>query len=1089
MHWKSKSWILIGVLLAAFTAAHAQIVTTQVADAIYRADGTPATGTALISWPAFTTSNGDAIPAGSTSAVIAAGGALSVQLIPNAGAIGSYYTVVYHLDDGSVSRQYWVVPASSSPVKVSAIESTVLPTSVPMQTVSKSYVDTAIAVAVAGHSLDSSPFTLKAGDTMTGPLVLPADPVSAMQAADKNYIDESVAAVAGGLGQKLSLGGDVGGTASAPVVTGIQGNPVSATAPAIGQALTWNGSAYVPAAPSGANFASPPAIGNANGVPQIVGVGTNYPSIPSFGGNLTYAAYGQSCNSYTLPNDNGGLSSSQCGYVAFDNSLYPGWNYGNPTAPLAGGWFGHGTFTFPNILSYSAGIHSAPGMYSGAWFSSGDFDGRRSYEIFKHATIAPSDEGIVLDGDSPQEAPEGAYTIQPYGGAWSSATTYPANEIVAYAGAVYISTVASNLNNPPATSPSQWEPVQNYASMTWLTATTYSLGQGAEYAGVLYTSLANANQGNVPVSSPSEWAPERGKLTPAEVAAGVAFSLNCVSFCQSMGINHPFIDLTQVTTNVITAYTATGPYGLESATVSTAVTPSLAGTLAANVLVPRITFFANSAPLLAGDIVYDGLNQQVVTTAGTTGSSAPTWNAAVGGTTPSGSVTFTNFGIQTKLPSQVLTATFNTTTDLSTLPTPLLCEVLGTGNGYQEVIGPDAFGPIVLGTYNSGAHTQTVTADWHYGHLSGSEFYCGGPVGEYIEYPQYSTGGAPTNKYVQQIMGATDAHTILFGYQGGAVSGFGSIAVPSAWLPETVNIYPGAEIYGVEGWSVLWTGANRNTWSAGDSVQAVNHISSSIIGNAFYETFNNPFAPVIHSNVIWQGYGGQGTVGSGAGSASVGSAEYRWQNTNPFTGYLGEYASGSSGPQGIYSAPGFDYINGPISYGMAFDQPPVAGAPGPCSGWAICFAGAPDAGRVSQTGGLFQAYGGVQVYYNYADHSLNFDGVSGGIKSNGVAITGLANFQITIAASVTFAANTCSSYTGVASTASTTTWTGLSVGMTVNHTPTTDVSGVTGWSPSAAGQLYFEPWPSAGLLNDYVCNGTGTAIVTGGSTTWNVSAK
>jgi hypothetical protein len=144
---------------------------------------------------------------------------------------------------------------------------------------------------------------------------------------------------------------------------------------------------------------------------------------------------------------------------------------------------------------------------------------------------------------------------------------------------------------------------------------------------------------------------------------------------------------------------------------------------------------------------------------------------------------------------------------------------------------------------------------------------------------------------------------------------------------------------------------------------------------------------------------------------------------------------------------------------------------------------------VSQHGGLFRAFGGVDVYYNYADHSLNFDGVSGGIKSNGIAITGLANFQITIAASVTFAANTCSSYTGVASTASTTTWTGLSAAMTVNHTPTTDVSGVTGWSPSAAGQLYFQPWPSAGSLNDYVCNATGTAIVTGGSTTWNVSAK
>lgn len=112
--------------------------------------------------------------------------------------------MVYHLDDGSVSRQYWVVPVSSAAVKVSAVESTVIPTSVAMQTVSKTYVDTAIAAAVAGHPLDSSPYVLKAGDSMTGPLTLPADPVSATQAADKNYVDESVASVSGGLGQKVS---------------------------------------------------------------------------------------------------------------------------------------------------------------------------------------------------------------------------------------------------------------------------------------------------------------------------------------------------------------------------------------------------------------------------------------------------------------------------------------------------------------------------------------------------------------------------------------------------------------------------------------------------------------------------------------------------------------------------------------------------------------------------------------------------------------------------------------------------------------------------------------------------------------------
>jgi hypothetical protein len=208
MHWKPASWILIGVLLAACTAgATAQIATTQVTDTIYHANGTPAAGTVLISWPAFTTGSGESVPSGSASAIISTGGALTVQLIPNAGAtpIGSYYTAVYHLDDGSISRQYWVVPASATPVRISAIESSVLPTSVAMQTVSKSYVDTAIAAAVTGHPLDSTPYVLKSGDTMAGPLALPADPVSAMQAADKNYVDAAVAASTSGLGQKVSM--------------------------------------------------------------------------------------------------------------------------------------------------------------------------------------------------------------------------------------------------------------------------------------------------------------------------------------------------------------------------------------------------------------------------------------------------------------------------------------------------------------------------------------------------------------------------------------------------------------------------------------------------------------------------------------------------------------------------------------------------------------------------------------------------------------------------------------------------------------------------------------------------------------------
>jgi hypothetical protein len=90
---------------------------------------------------------------------------------------------------------------------------------------------------------------------------------------------------------------------------------------------------------------------------------------------------------------------------------------------------------------------------------------------------------------------------------------------------------------------------------------------------------------------------------------------------------------------------------------------------------------------------------------------------------------------------------------------------------------------------------------------------------------------------------------------------------------------------------------------------------------------------------------------------------------------------------------------------------------------------------------------------------------------------------------VSFAANACSSFTGTSGTASTTTMTGLTTGMTLTYTPTTDVHAVTGWSPGAGGQLYFTAWPTAGTANAYVCNPTAAAIVTGGSTTWNVSAK
>jgi trimeric autotransporter adhesin len=204
---------LVGLLIAIATGvlqAAAQVATTTVSDTVYRADGTPAGGSVVVTWGAFTTADGSAVTAGTTTATIGTAGLLTIALAPNAGStpMGSYYTAVFHLNDGTTTKEYWAIPAvtGGATVKLAGISTQVLPASVAMNAVSKGYVDTAIAMAEAGATpLDASPYVLKAGDTMTGPLNLPADPVTPTQAADMHYVDASVDAVSAGLGGKVAL--------------------------------------------------------------------------------------------------------------------------------------------------------------------------------------------------------------------------------------------------------------------------------------------------------------------------------------------------------------------------------------------------------------------------------------------------------------------------------------------------------------------------------------------------------------------------------------------------------------------------------------------------------------------------------------------------------------------------------------------------------------------------------------------------------------------------------------------------------------------------------------------------------------------
>jgi len=169
--------VLAGMWFALIAQCALAVQTTTIADTVYLANGSVASGTVLISWPTFTTAAGQAVPSGNTSVMVGANGALNVALAPNAGAApaGVYYTVVMHLNGGPTTTEYWVVPATTT-TNLSAIRSKMMP------------VTRAVPIGIAS----TSGLVLKAGDTMQGPLTLIGDPMAPMQASSKNYVDSAI---------------------------------------------------------------------------------------------------------------------------------------------------------------------------------------------------------------------------------------------------------------------------------------------------------------------------------------------------------------------------------------------------------------------------------------------------------------------------------------------------------------------------------------------------------------------------------------------------------------------------------------------------------------------------------------------------------------------------------------------------------------------------------------------------------------------------------------------------------------------------------------------------------------------------------
>ena len=243
-----------------------QVTTTTVQDTVFNADGSYASGTILVSWPAFVSSTGSTVAAGQLSTQIGANGQVVLNLAANVGASpsGSYYTAVYHLGDGTVSKEYWSIPNVPS-TSIAAIRSLIMPASVAVQSITATQVN-----SLLGKYLPLN------GGTLNGPLQLPSDPQTSMQAATKNYVDTSVAPLSSAVAQAISATPTSSQTIHQPAGTSLSSNILQGRYYASGfqtggqnngieQLMGGaNCSSNSPTAPSGCTVIADPSYGNAD---------------------------------------------------------------------------------------------------------------------------------------------------------------------------------------------------------------------------------------------------------------------------------------------------------------------------------------------------------------------------------------------------------------------------------------------------------------------------------------------------------------------------------------------------------------------------------------------------------------------------------------------------------------------------------------------------------------------------------------------------------------------------------------------------------------------------------------------------------
>jgi hypothetical protein len=119
MVWARRAMRAAGWLWA--WAAMAAPPLTQIHDVLYKADGTPFTGSATISWRSFTAADASNIPTNQVTVQIV-GGLLRVRLVPTTNARETaYYIVKFNAEGRTQFTELWAVPPSATPVRVADI--------------------------------------------------------------------------------------------------------------------------------------------------------------------------------------------------------------------------------------------------------------------------------------------------------------------------------------------------------------------------------------------------------------------------------------------------------------------------------------------------------------------------------------------------------------------------------------------------------------------------------------------------------------------------------------------------------------------------------------------------------------------------------------------------------------------------------------------------------------------------------------------------------------------------------------------------------------------------------------------------------